>query len=58
MWYITQTSTFTNIIMLWVHKKLFFVLCEIYTNMYLKDNINAALGRDLCDKTLCGVGGN
>ena len=42
--------------MLCAHKEFFFVLCEIYTNIYLKDNINAVLGRDLSDKTLCGVG--
>jgi len=57
MWHITLTSTVTNIIMLCSHKEFFFVLCEIYTNIYLKDNINAVLGRDLCDKTLCREGG-
>jgi len=56
MWHIMLTSTFTDIIMLCAHKEFFFVLCEIYTNIYLKDNINAVLGRDLSDKTLCGVG--
>lgn len=56
MWRITLTSMFTNFIMLCAHKELFFVLCEIYTNIYLKYNIKAVLGRDLCDKTLCGVG--
>jgi len=56
MWHITLTSAFTNIIMLCGHKEFFFILCGTYTNIYLKDNINAVLGRDLCDEALCGVG--
>lgn len=56
-WHITLTSRFTNIITLCGHKEFSFILCEIYSNIYLKDNINAVFGRDPCDKTLCGVGG-
>jgi hypothetical protein len=40
--------------MLCGHKEFFFIFCYIYTNIYLKNNINAVFSRDLYDKTLFG----